>query len=104
MGHRKNYFDKDGNYINVENLSLAEIYERGKQEGEAVKEFTQRPTIIYSTTPVKLVRDGVTYDVYYDRRRRLLFTTSVPEEFARELGWSWKDCEEHPQTIPIGGV
>ena len=29
----KNYFDKNGNYINVENLSLAEIYHRGYQDG-----------------------------------------------------------------------
>jgi hypothetical protein len=29
----KNYFDKNGNYINVENLSLAEIYNRGYQDG-----------------------------------------------------------------------
>ena len=28
-----NYFDKSGNYINVENLSLAEIYNRGYQDG-----------------------------------------------------------------------
>ena len=28
-----NYFDKDGNYINAENLSLAEIYKRAAQEG-----------------------------------------------------------------------
>ena len=30
---RKNYFDDKGNYINVENLSLREIYERGFDEG-----------------------------------------------------------------------
>ena len=29
----KNYFDKNGNYINVENLSLAQIYHRAAQEG-----------------------------------------------------------------------
>ena len=29
----KNYFDKNGNYINEENLSLAEIYSRGCVEG-----------------------------------------------------------------------
>lgn len=29
----KNHFDKNGNYINVENLSLAEIYHRGYQDG-----------------------------------------------------------------------
>lgn len=29
----KNYFDKNGNYINVENLSLADIYKRAAQEG-----------------------------------------------------------------------
>lgn len=29
----KNHFDKNGNYINVENLSLAEIYNRGYQDG-----------------------------------------------------------------------
>ena len=28
-----NYFDKNGNYINCENLSLAEIYKRGAAEG-----------------------------------------------------------------------
>ena len=28
MMESKNYFDKNGNYINVENLSLAEIYHR----------------------------------------------------------------------------
>ena len=30
---KKNYFDDKGNYINVENLSLREIYERGFDEG-----------------------------------------------------------------------
>lgn len=29
----KNYFDKNGNYINVENLSLADIYKRAAEEG-----------------------------------------------------------------------
>lgn len=29
-----NYFDKDGNYINIENLSLAEIYYRAFKEGQ----------------------------------------------------------------------
>lgn len=29
----KNYFDDKGNYINVENLSLAEIFNRGREEG-----------------------------------------------------------------------
>ena len=28
-----NYFDNNGNYINCENLSLAEIYKRGAAEG-----------------------------------------------------------------------
>ena len=30
---KKNYFDDKGNYINVENLSLREIFERGFDEG-----------------------------------------------------------------------
>ena len=30
---KKNYFDDKGNYINVENLSLKEIFERGFDEG-----------------------------------------------------------------------
>lgn len=30
---KKNYFDEKGNYINVENLSLREIFERGFDEG-----------------------------------------------------------------------
>ena len=29
----ENYFDDKGNYINAENLSLAEIFNRGKAEG-----------------------------------------------------------------------
>ena len=29
----KNYFDKNGNYINVENLSLVDIYKRAAEEG-----------------------------------------------------------------------
>lgn len=29
----KNYFDNNGNYINVENLSLADIYKRAAEEG-----------------------------------------------------------------------
>ena len=28
-----NYFDQNGNYINIENLSLAEIYARASAEG-----------------------------------------------------------------------
>ena len=28
-----NYIDKNGNYINVENLSLRQIYERGLDDG-----------------------------------------------------------------------
>ena len=28
-----NHFDEHGNYINCENLSLAQIYERGRKEG-----------------------------------------------------------------------
>lgn len=28
-----NYIDKNGNYINVKNLSLRQIYERGLDEG-----------------------------------------------------------------------
>lgn len=30
---KKNYIDEKGNYINIENLSLAEIYNEGKVEG-----------------------------------------------------------------------
>lgn len=30
---KTNYFDEHGNYINVENLSLSEIYLRASQEG-----------------------------------------------------------------------
>ena len=30
---KSNYFDQNENYINVENLSLAEIYLRGSEEG-----------------------------------------------------------------------
>ena len=30
---KANYFDKQGNYINVENLSLAEIYKKGFIDG-----------------------------------------------------------------------
>ena len=30
---KNNYFDKNGNYVNVENLSLAEIYARASAEG-----------------------------------------------------------------------
>ena len=30
---KKNYIDEKGNYINAENLSLAEIYNRGREEG-----------------------------------------------------------------------
>ena len=30
---KTNYFDEHGNYINVENLSLSEIYKRGAEEG-----------------------------------------------------------------------
>lgn len=33
-----NYFDKDGNYINIENLSLAEIYYRAFKEGQSSTE------------------------------------------------------------------
>ena len=33
MKHNKNYFDKKGNYINVENKSLAKIYEEGFHRG-----------------------------------------------------------------------
>lgn len=29
----KNYFDEHGNYMNVENLTLAEIYKSGYQDG-----------------------------------------------------------------------
>lgn len=33
MAKNINYFDDDGNYVNIENLSLAEIYRRGSEEG-----------------------------------------------------------------------
>lgn len=29
----KNYFDEHGNYMNVENLTLGEIYKRGYEDG-----------------------------------------------------------------------
>ena len=35
---KANYFDKKGNYINVENLSLAEIYYRAFKEGQGSTE------------------------------------------------------------------
>lgn len=33
MEKKNNFFDQYGNYINIENLSLAEIYLRASQEG-----------------------------------------------------------------------
>lgn len=33
MEKKTNYFDEHGNYINIENLSLRQIYERGFDEG-----------------------------------------------------------------------
>ena len=41
MTESKNYFDKNGNYINVENLSLAEIYHRAFASG--VESVAVRP-------------------------------------------------------------
>ena len=44
---KTNYFDEHGNYINVENLSLAEIYQRGYEKGRedewkiAIKEIAR---------------------------------------------------------------
>lgn len=29
----KNYIDKSGNYVNIENLTLTEIFNRGREEG-----------------------------------------------------------------------
>lgn len=51
----KNHFDKNGNYINVENLSLAEIYNRGYQDGseDGLKDI--RPNGKWTRIPCKYV-------------------------------------------------
>lgn len=66
----KNYFDKDGNYINVENLSLAEIYLRAAEEGykkgyvdasiEAVRTKAEEDSISHMTDNLynKLIGGG----------------------------------------------
>ena len=48
----KNYFDEKGNYINCENLSLAEIYNRGAEENKKQGHWIDVPCerdLIYST-------------------------------------------------------
>jgi hypothetical protein len=46
---KKNYIDKKGNYQNVENLSLAQIYDRGHEDGyklakaEIIGKYEERP-------------------------------------------------------------
>lgn len=43
-----NYFDKDGNYINVENLSLADIYHQAFELGVASKPSEDERSLQYS--------------------------------------------------------
>ena len=39
---KTNYIDSQGNYHNVENLTLAQIYERGFRDGKAYMEFLEQ--------------------------------------------------------------
>lgn len=56
-----NYFDKDGNYINVENLSLAEIYNRGYQDGSEDGLQDIRPKGKWKETGYETGALGITY-------------------------------------------
>ena len=60
----KNHFDKNGNYINIENLSLAEIYNRGYQDGSEDGLNDIRPRGKWIEVPVKrdiLHPNGIKY-------------------------------------------
>lgn len=48
MKHEKNYIDEKGNYHNIENLTLAQIYQRGVEEGRQ-KERAYSPYGMYTT-------------------------------------------------------
>lgn len=44
MRPSKNYIDEKGNYHNIENLTLAQIYDRGVEEGYRIaKEENEGP-------------------------------------------------------------
>ncbi len=72
---RKNYIDKKGNYHNVENLSLAEIYQHGFYEGRKACYYKghvhdQKPTLCekcdYNKFAHKMIDVIVEFMVKYD--------------------------------------
>ena len=49
---KSNYFDQNGNYINVENITLAEIYLKGMEAGRKATEQVDISDTTYWKTPV----------------------------------------------------
>ncbi len=49
---KRNHFDENGNYINEENLTLAEIYMRGMQKGADSERVKRVMAFTESSTPL----------------------------------------------------
>lgn len=67
-------------------LQLKEAIERG--------EVYLAPAPKEATIPILIHNSGKTFDGYYDRARRLIFASSITEELAEQIGWTWEEAEE----------
>ena len=85
-----NYFDKDGNYINVENLSLAEIYNRGYQDGseDGLQDIRPKAKWIWRETGTSICRYG------YFTCSNCSFVSKAKQNFCAECGSDMRGNQE----------
>ena len=91
----KNYFDENGNLVNVENKSLAEIYMDGAKQNLWIKCSEQLPNencmvliCIYGSDMI-MTQDGETLAEAIERTRREIVTVTVG--FIGSDGWYGAD-------------
>lgn len=82
---KKNYIDEKGNYINVENLPLIEIFNRGKVEGYK-KGFIQGS--------MSKSESGDTQGEYVDISKLRLMTVEECAGHTIDYAMGWKACIE----------
>ena len=80
----KNYIDEKGNYINIENLSLKQIYDRGFEAGKKSKEEKGKP--------MRLCDDCIHKSKCEDYQDKVVKTNDM----------DFFGCSAHENILPIG--
>lgn len=100
----KNYFDKNGNLVNVENKSLAEIYMDGAKYNLWIKCSDQLPNeyviVIIATygTDMIMTKDGESLADAIRRSRREIVSVSCG--FIGSDGWyGWYGADMYPLIV-----